>query len=457
MTNNNCPHKEVLEVTVPDIKCGQCKKKFLTQNLFEWHGCFLKTRSNCLKCGAFFAKKKALLKHYIYCDGEFITPESARDHTKKSIKPEITTSKKGIHVKKSAAGVKKKTCPPRRMTTMVKAERELNVEMTQPDDDELDDYENITYDNYGSDDDYSHSTGLEPEVDLQESNPLETPNEPRIIEIKAEKSFEEDTSVVNVPLTVDHIRKVKREQIAKQQAIKLIPHKNPFAVKVKKEAENGDRSAVKVNQVFKNPFSNSHDSAANKKKVFKIPQKLAMKIKKEKNQSSSVVVQNESQIDEADADPEEEEQMQKMATTVVKEEKEARKSMVFKQVINPLAVAKRDSTNSNESNSLIISAVSSISEEHHLPQEETPAPTMMTVIPAEFNKTIHHDEETRQHPSDQIEEDFNNLLSTSIVENNQIEDIAVNNSNNDELDELLEKYGSSDIQDDDIQDLLKFA
>jgi hypothetical protein len=183
-----------------------------------------------------------------------------------------------------------------------------------------------------------------------------------------------------------------------------------------------------------------------------------MKIKKEKNQRSSVIVQNET--DEAEADPEEEEQMQQMAMSVVKVEKETKKSMVVKQLINPMAVAMKEKANSIESNSLIISAVSSISEEHHnTPEEageEQRADKMMTEIPAEFTKAIQNeiDEETRQQPSDTIEDDSRFLPATSISENNQIEDVAFNNSNNDELEELLEKYGTSDIQDDDIQDLL---
>lgn len=369
------------------------------------------------------------------CDAPFITPDWARDLSKKSIKPEISPKKAMQQTKK----------PARRMTT-IKAEKELNVTTFEPTEDgELDDYDNnITYDNYGSDDDdYSHSTGFEPQVDLHESS-----QQPTIIDIKTEKSFEEESVQINVPLTVDHIRKVKREQIAKQQAIKMVTHKNPFAmnaVKVKKEVENGNQSTVKV----LNPFSGSNDS----KKVFKIPQALAMKIKKEKYQKSSVVVQNET--DEADADPEEEEQMRKMALAVVKEEKE--KSTVVKQLINPMAVAMLEKP--NESNSLIISAVSSISEEHHILPEEDSASKMMTEIPAEFTKTIHHEvneQETLQPPSDIIEEDASNILEISIHQNNQIEDLAVNNSNSDELDELLEKYCTSDIQDEDIQDLLKF-
>lgn len=479
---SNCPHKEKLEVTVEDIRCGQCKKKFITQSLFEWHGCFLKPKGTCLKCGAHYAKKKALFKHYMACDAPFITPSWARDNSKKYAPSELGP-------KNASKVAKKKTTPARRMTS-IKTEKELNVPSftDEPiEDGELDGYDgDITYDNYGSDDDYSHSTGFEPQVDIQDD-----PIQPRIIDIKTEQTFEEESVQMNVPLTVDHIRKVKREQIAKQQAIKMVPHKNPFAVRVKQEAENGEQATVKVLNPFSNSATAHQNDSVNSKKVFKIPQALAMKIKKEKNQKSSVVVQNktdeadadpeeeeqmrriamkiknekhqkssvivQNDTDEADADPEEEEQMRRMALSVVKEEKETKKSMVIKQLINPMAVAMREKKNSVESNSLIISAVSSISEEHHHDTSDIPASKMMTEIPAEFTKTIQHDEETPQQPPDSLEDDSTNILSTSISENNQIEDVAaVNNSNNDELDELLEKYGSSDIQDDDIQDLLKF-
>jgi hypothetical protein len=44
---------------------------FLTQNLYEWHGCFIKTGKGCAKCGQNFSRKKALFKHYIICDQPF--------------------------------------------------------------------------------------------------------------------------------------------------------------------------------------------------------------------------------------------------------------------------------------------------------------------------------------------------------------------------------------------------
>lgn len=56
---------------LPDIKCQKCNKKFLTQNLYEWHNCFIKTRGACLKCGRAFLKKSALFKHYVLCEEAF--------------------------------------------------------------------------------------------------------------------------------------------------------------------------------------------------------------------------------------------------------------------------------------------------------------------------------------------------------------------------------------------------
>lgn len=369
---------------------------------------------------------------------------------------------------------KKKPMPARKMT-IVKSEQELIVPMiTEADvDDDIDDYndDNITYDNYGSDDEEGSSEfsqnimNIEPVVEL---NQHENSNEiHRIIDIKKENISDDFSTLRSGHLTVDHILKIKREQIAKQQAIKISNVKNPFAVRVKQEVENGNQSAVKV----LNPFSNA---AANKKKVFKFPQGLRMKIKKEKNHKISVVqikTENDSTIDEADADSEEEAQMQQMATSVVKMEKVESTKSIVKQFINPMAIAMRKKSNGNtEINSLVITSVSSISEEAAVidnseknnEEEATDQITsthpahdekMMTEIPAEFNKST-GEEELQQLEQPSIE-DTNTFLPSLIAVNNQIDDVVMNNSN-DELEELLEKYGSSDIQDDDIQDLLKF-
>ncbi|XP_055616402.1 titin [Toxorhynchites rutilus septentrionalis] len=56
--------------TLPDVQCRLCNKKFKTQNLYEWHSCFLKPKSKCPKCGKYFVKKQILSRHYMmFCTG----------------------------------------------------------------------------------------------------------------------------------------------------------------------------------------------------------------------------------------------------------------------------------------------------------------------------------------------------------------------------------------------------
>ena len=178
MTNYNCKEKEKLEVLVEDIKCFQCKKKFLTQNLFEWHSCFLKTRGSCSKCGLNFKKKQALFKHYVFCEGRFKAPEAALHPVK------VEGSKAKAQTVKAAP--KEKAPPPRKMSTVPIVKTE--VMLGPPPDD--DNYEgDITYDNFGndsdSDDDGPSGNALEPEVNLQEQ--IQENTVPSI-RIKKEKS-----------------------------------------------------------------------------------------------------------------------------------------------------------------------------------------------------------------------------------------------------------------------------
>lgn len=70
MAPYKCVQAIQLPVTVDDIKCFQCKKKFITENLFEWHSCYIKSKATCPKCNKFYAKKPALFKHYLFCDAK---------------------------------------------------------------------------------------------------------------------------------------------------------------------------------------------------------------------------------------------------------------------------------------------------------------------------------------------------------------------------------------------------
>uniref|UniRef100_A0A182IJ68 Ubiquitin-like domain-containing protein n=1 Tax=Anopheles atroparvus TaxID=41427 RepID=A0A182IJ68_ANOAO len=61
---------------VPDMQCKLCTKTFKTQNLYEWHSCFLRAKANCPKCGKYFMKKNLLIRHYmLYCTGSLAPME----------------------------------------------------------------------------------------------------------------------------------------------------------------------------------------------------------------------------------------------------------------------------------------------------------------------------------------------------------------------------------------------
>ncbi|ETN59063.1 hypothetical protein AND_009346 [Anopheles darlingi] len=80
---------------VPDVRCPECRKLFKTRNLFEWHSCFLKARTNCPKCGKFFRQKQPLLRHYImYCTGTLPVSEPLWE----TLKSELIESKPDIDI-----------------------------------------------------------------------------------------------------------------------------------------------------------------------------------------------------------------------------------------------------------------------------------------------------------------------------------------------------------------------
>jgi hypothetical protein len=389
MTNYNCNEKDKLIVTYEDIKCMMCKKKYLTQNLFEWHGCFMKTRGSCLKCGQYFQKKKSLLKHYVRCEGEFVTPEAARDPNRNVIKSEMVSPSSRGSVVKVTGGVRKKTVPQRRMTT-IKAEKEINLgnvsQEQLAEDEEDDEYanyeEDITYDNFGSDDDDDDSAGpnltnLEPVVQLEEQTPL-----PRIIDIKPEKSIERTAVNQSTIDGVDPqiIRSIKREQGSKlvvSTDVVQQQKQQQLAVRIKAERGANEQPVVQVLNPLAIGGSANTTTITVRKKVFKLPPELAAKIKQEK-----VSVGDDDMRDEAEPDSEEEAAMEAARITppaLIKEEKldsaygddirreREQQSNTTKQLINPMALAmmreKSATTNGSESmkNSLVISAVTSMS------------------------------------------------------------------------------------------------
>jgi hypothetical protein len=402
-------------VTVEDIKCFQCKKKFLTQNLFEWHPCFLKTRGSCSKCGQAYQKKSALFKHYVLCEGRFETPEAALDPTMR-FKMENADFKAPVKVSAApkAKGPKKKTVPQRKMSTapdIVKTE--LNLDAPQDD-------------NFGNDSDSGDvpdMLSLEPQVDLHEKPAVKIKQE-RVSDPPAVQSSSEAQS------TAELIRNIKREKGA-SPAMKVVApasqqQKNMLALKIKAERSGSDQPAVQV----LNPLAVGAMQKA-KKKLFKIPQQLAMKIKMEKkdagygdemeerdeaepededlmpsappsplpqvnikeekidpayNEAPKVTVKAEPVDERDEAEPEDEDLMgDEPATAIVNVKKEkmdegygdSREPVAKpKQFINPMALMMKEKplSNGNSENSLVISAVTSINSDSPEASPEVEAP-----------------------------------------------------------------------------------
>lgn len=461
MTNYSCSEHEKPLVTVEDIKCFQCKKKFLTQNLFEWHGCFLKTRGNCSKCGKYFAKKKMLFKHYVTCSGLFQAPASALDPIK------FEGAKAKAPVKVSIAqpkGPKKKAIPNRKMSTLrniVKTELHLN---DAADDDAYSNYdEDITYDNFGNDSDTNDA--LEPVVELREQP---------AIRIKKEKSS--DTPVVRqekiVAATPDFAqiaRNIKKEKGATPAIV--TQHNNIWKLKIKAEKGAKDQTSTQL----LNPLAVGAKKPG-PKQVFKFPQELRMKIKLEKKD-----VGYGDKLEERDeAEPEDEDLMgDSFESSVVKIKREkldpaygdSRDSTVKKQFINPMALMRREKSipNGVPENSLVIFAVTSIntdstgrvnealvSQSDVQKTPETPETNDATVLQQKDKNLA-----MVQIPTEQLES-IDNHSSPSVA---QCDKSSEDNSNvtsnptktNDELDTLLKKYESQTPSDngDIFQDLLR--
>lgn len=379
MTNSNCKRKAKLEVTVEDIKCFQCKKKFLTQNLFEWHGCFLKTRGSCSKCGQYFAKKKPLFKHYVLCEQEFEAPESARDPARHAFKAEGSKMKAPVKVSnakpKATKGPKKKIVPPRKLSAtpnIVKKELNLDPLTGEPvQDDDYSNYEeDITYDNFGNDSDSNDASSkvLEPVVELHVQQPTvrikqELVNDEPVVQQKSSSSLHPNA------ITAQFIRNIKKEKGAAPVVSTSKPaiqqQNNMWKMKIKAERGiNGKPTAQVLNPMAIRAMKESQAIP----KSLKLPQGLAMKIKMEKKDAGYGDV-----LEERDeAEPEDEDLLSSdqrdQPVVRIKQEKldpaygDLSGGKTRKQLINPMALMMRDkpTTNGSLENSLVISAVTSI-------------------------------------------------------------------------------------------------
>lgn len=464
MTNYNCGKKEKPEVTMEDIKCFQCKKKFLTQNLFEWHGCFIKTKGSCSKCGKYFAKKQSLFKHYINCTERFSAPVKAE----KSVAKETD--------KKAAKASKTKATPARKASTIPIFKSELDIG-PPPESDDLE--ADITYDNFGNDSDSNDGpsgSALTPEVNLEEHQTI-----PALVIVKSEKIHDPLTVMmksVAFPNRAAQIRNIKKER-AEQAAIINTQTKETTALRINiKPERSGSQPAVQV----LNPFATKAKPKVGPKSVFKNPIAL-MKIKAEKRDAG---YGDNEERDEAEAEDEDLfGDSEEVPIVQVKKEKldpsYGDPNGKKKQLINPLALMREKAalTNGTTESFLVISAVTSINTENNAKEgdgtmthddvdasakpPETPFTNDVAVSEPRENSTmvqipneymVNH--ESHSSPSECVDSSPANI--TELIPENVAKEILPANSD-EVLDALLQQYQDASPADDNndiFQELLKF-
>lgn len=435
MTNYNCPEREKLEVLITDIKCFQCRKKFITQSLFEWHGCFLKNKGNCSKCGKYYVKKKLLFTHYVLCAGKFVAPEDPNDILKVKIE-KAEASKKAL---------KAKTVPMRTVKNTNIIKKELDLE---EDDEYLNYEEDIMHDNdyddsnQGASDRSGASTPanvLEPQIELKEKVPP--------LRIKLEKmstGYGDPVQEVRPTIPIDPkiIRNIKKEKILAVRTALTQQKKILWQLKIKQEKGAAPAATVLNPMALKNKNPNSNHT---QQKLYKIPQGLAMKIKSEKMDKGYGDKSNCHDEERDEADAEDEEFLNPDIVQIKKEkfdpgygDKTAEKVVENKPKnlrINPFTIMREkrlteanlssndDQVNSPEASSssssqplLIISHVTSIPNEmiqHHAETETKESENIISHTVDEY----HSKSKNVIKPTSKIKREMNN------------EDIRMNNSN----------------------------
>lgn len=481
-----------------------------------------------------------LFKHYVLCEGRFEAPEAACDPALRfkmenaNFRAPVKVSTTGAPpAPKATKGPKKKTVPQRKMSTLpsiVKTELQLDA---PPEDDEYANYEeDITYDNFGNDSDSDGGVDgptLEPLVELQEPSPVRIKQE-RISDTPAVQHSSPPENSTTLPAeqqtspsvnTAELIRNIKKEK-GTNQTMNVVTtnkpaltqqQKNMWKLKIKAERSNNDQPVVQVLNPLAVGAAEKQTLVA-RKKVFKIPQGLAMKIKLEKKDAgygdnvterdeadpededlmadvaeSSVVTIKKEKLDPAygdnknhqnsseerdEAEPEDEDLMaDEPEPSVVKIKKEkmdpaygdARKSAnKNKQLINPMALIMRDKSISNgyPEKSLVISAVTSINPdspaEMNSEADDATTPNEIPLVTAEANDEMVVEKSREGSPKmvNIPREFFDNHIEASTAA--EAENLPEPLDSNDDLDALLKIYEDTAPSDNNdlFQELLKF-
>lgn len=179
-----CVHPSFASTTdfAGNIFCGNCNSEYETQNLYDWHACFIGDNSRCPLCQRIFIKRAVLLKHMFKCTGPL---------------PGTAAATAPTPPKKVAKGkAKKKTAKPVQKTknkldvpaqNSFKFEPETIIEQNvDGDDDAFDAVDNSFMDTHFADSD----TEFEPSNSIITSTGLDMTNSPA-------KEMEHDNETIN--------------------------------------------------------------------------------------------------------------------------------------------------------------------------------------------------------------------------------------------------------------------
>lgn len=320
----NCTHPSFTESFACNIYCSLCDLEFETQNLYDWHKCFISDNSPCPQCARMFIKRTVLIKHMFKCAG----PPAFSAGTAAAAVAGAAAPKKGKAKakKKTAKGAQKtKTKLSGLAQNSVKFEPETIIEENVDDGDAFDAVENSYMDTHfaDSDDEFEPVNSIIPTIETVDSaaSTKEIVTD-TTIDPSASENVENNLSNVVIRQNLDHPLlecRVKLEPLdvssltvpapapapapqPSQQQPLTVP---PLTIRIKKEVIRpgyGDEFDVRVAHSIKQEridetYELASTSSASKtqrsahkklkhddklKKLYKKPALLAIKIKQER-------------------------------------------------------------------------------------------------------------------------------------------------------------------------------
>lgn len=312
----DCTHPSFTESFACNIYCSLCDLEYETQNLYDWHSCFIGDNSPCPQCSRLFIKRTVLMKHMFKCAGP-LAAGAAPANTGAAVpkKGKAKAKKKTAKIAQKAKN-KLNVLP----QNSVKFEPETIIEQNEDGDDAFDAMDNSYMDTHfaDSDNEFEPTNSIIPTtetiVSTTSSKEVITDS---TIDASASENIENNLSNVVIRPNLDHQLlecRVKLEPLDVSSLTTAVPEPQPpqqqltvppLTIRIKKEVIRpgyGDEFDIRVAHSIKqeridetyelastSSASSTHRSLHKKskhhdklKKLYKKPALLAIKIKQER-------------------------------------------------------------------------------------------------------------------------------------------------------------------------------